>query len=563
MKKLFLLLTVFFAVNSFTKANVSFDDLQFSDETNQYWYYIESIRSSDLAKAFHTLTVETYEDTDLIKYKPVVRDNEEFLWKLVGDANSFHLINKAGKVVSVAQSFTATNGDKNCVTASGDIAAAEELTIEVWKDNSDYVQIKYAAGDYFDHNSTYWNPLLDFVGNWTKDGEGAQLKFYSEDYFDQQPYIPEDGEWHYIVFQKGDVVLERVEDGSLKTAFPREDADGQLWKVVKTGDEYLLESKAGGKIAYATDTYTTTAAGTELSLLKADNISFPLTVIIKRDATDNALSQTPNAGLGKIIGEAVASDASVFKFIKADEIDFTAYPDHSPVISNANSIYWYYIVFQRNNADLYLTDMGENQAIKVQNLYEEGEQDTQIWKLTGVGNEYIFTNKEGNSIQFKENAFLDYDSKEQNGFVTVSDITEATTLSLRKEVKSDYKGAWTIAQDEDTNSGFNPFGGSIANNYIGLYGLTDGGSAVRFVLFEAEDTALEYISVAKAQVSVSNKALKVEAENIKDVTIFSATGQMIDSKAGYFEFMLPSSGYYLVAINYTDGTREVVKVVLK
>lgn len=83
------------------------------------------------------------------------------------------------------------------------------------------------------------------------------------------------------------------------------------------------------------------------------------------------------------------------------------------------------------------------------------------------------------------------------------------------------------------------------------------------IIYDEEGTGLEVIDAEnKADLILDGTYLKVIGESIKDVSIYSIMGQLLESQQSIFSFKLPISGCYLVSIIYADATKEIRKILI-
>ena len=297
--------------------------------------------------------------------------------------------------------------------------------------------------------------------------------------------------WYYINFERGSAYMRDYGlDNAVANQVSKEGEDGQLWKFVSTGisGKYKIVSKTGLELAY-TEVGISGASAERFYTTNSSSYTFNFSTYPSKDGWQifcNEIGRYVNKSNSDLtFGQYLRKDdpGNAVKFIAEAKMTTFTYPK----VSNGGVDYWYYIEFIRNNnaaGGLVVQDNGiGNKMTAAQKLVQAPNQ---LWKITGTEGNYYLTNKNsGETIALVDGAFQSSDTEE--------DLFELLTLlsghmSVKRKATS-------------SQSGFNPNGGSNVGNYIGEYGINDGGSALRFVLGLSDDVMLNTLTVSEGTLS--------------------------------------------------------------
>lgn len=463
---------------------VGYPKISTEDNTEEYWYYIRSLRAGDT----RALQVNTAND-NLAYFGTVAKNDDSFLWKVTGTPGNYKLISKDGKAISGITTKAADGGTKDLVIAvdydvagGGMLPALSEVDITKYKSEDGVWQLSFpnaASYKFFNINNSYWTPFENYIGLFDSGDGGNPIKFLTEQ---EQFQAAEVGVPYYIQFQNGKTVLSGTgADKLLRTRYPLANAVEQLWTLSGTTDNYTLENGLGQKIDYVNGKYVASTTGSvTFKIVASANTTYPNSWDLQRNSSTQGMNQDGGAGFDRALAEWDLGDASnALKFILPAEMDFASYPDYMPTISDDTNDAWYLLRFERKNSGvtdyIYVTEMGSGKAL--QPNYLDPFNMNQFWKLTGENNQYVFTNKNNNTIQYGS---FDYNGTSKSAFGSIETGTP-TNLSLDNVVSGSFPKSWAIKRSQTTTSGFNPDGGSVPGKFVGEYTRTDGGSALRFV----------------------------------------------------------------------------------
>ncbi|MCC8145590.1 MAG: T9SS type A sorting domain-containing protein [Bacteroidales bacterium] len=372
--------------------------------------------------------------------------------------------------------------------------------------------------------------------------------------------------WYYIQFTKGNAVLEDFGEAvPLTTQNVSLINAEQHWKIVEASKpsgeyKYEIESAKGHKLCYLSSRFVTSKTSTAalFSIVKSTSTAYPGFVL---KYNSGYMNQKGGETFGKLLerGTSLASAGSSLIFVPTHLMEEPPGPEIPKVSSVDDSDEtWYYIQFNRtSNTSLkpVLQDMGENAKLRTENAKENSN--AQLWKLIPASApngdyEYELISKTGRKIAY--NSTL-------SRYITTSSSAGAK-LKLT-EVYPD----WAIQRYGRGTSGMNQSGGAGPGREICDYSYSDQGSICNFVTPQKMwgYTSLPAIDTDKekrTRISMDNKSLKIEGEDIKNVTIYSVAGQILNTRTNSFSYELPG-GVYILSVSYADSVTETIKVAVK
>ncbi|MDH8701187.1 hypothetical protein M2138_000526 [Dysgonomonadaceae bacterium PH5-43] len=214
--------------------------------------------------------------------------------------------------------------------------------------------------------------------------------------------------WYYIQFRSENGVLCDMGEGELiETKQKAIGSSAQLWKVIKTANKYTFVNKTGRKMSFADGRFNTSSTeSVTVDIVATTNSSYTPAWEIQRTGASGCMNQWGGAGLDVQLGEWSKGDAgNALLFVCADRIR-----NFFPEVSDANNVKWYYLQFINSNKVIQGGNAGEPIIARDPLPNKDG----QLWKITASGEQYILTNKLGNSIAFNNNAY-DTDVSEIKG----------------------------------------------------------------------------------------------------------------------------------------------------
>ena len=204
--------------------------------------------------------------------------------------------------------------------------------------------------------------------------------------------------WYYIQFcNGGNVIQDMGNNANLLTKAKTEGLTSQLWKFTGTKNNYVIVSKGGRKMNYASERFQAgSTSSLKFTLISTSNTNYAPAWELQPKGQSYCVNQWGGAGVDKPLGQWNAGDNNnPLIFIPEDPIT-----DLIPEISNGNGETWYYIQFEKGGA--VLQDMGTGERLKTK---IPRKQDSQLWKVTRTSTGYMLTSKQGNAITYSEGYF--------------------------------------------------------------------------------------------------------------------------------------------------------------
>ena len=289
-EKIFLLLLLFSVglLNAQTSPKLSTDG-------NEYWYYMQFCNGKSVIQ-------DMGNDANLLT-KTKVEGQASQLWKFIGTKDNYIIVSKNGRKINLVSDFyTASSSSsvsfKLISTTNSTYAPAWELQ-RIGASNA----MNQYEGSGIDRK----------ISDWTVADNNNPLIFVAED--PATELIPEISDadteiWYYIQFKKRGAVLQDMGDGeNLKTKIPRRAQRGQLWKITRTSDSYVLESRLGNKIYYSDGFFKTSSTkSSSLKIVFSTSENYAPALELQRVGTTTCMNQWEGAGLERKLGAWTAGD---------------------------------------------------------------------------------------------------------------------------------------------------------------------------------------------------------------------------------------------------------------
>ena len=201
---------------------------KFSDETNEYWYFVKTVGRSKFFQAGS-------DDTKL-ELASSASNEDQLKWKFIGRKDNFVMVSKAGKYVYAMNPDHKDNGRFQLGT---DAASAETFYFDPC---GDYVEIvRVGDGSKYGMNDRSVNDPTG-VGIWNNDQAGNRLQFFTaESMFAAEPTLYNsaadlNGEslYYYIQFKTGGAVVEDKQAGNNAQTAAMANSDAQRWAFIGT-----------------------------------------------------------------------------------------------------------------------------------------------------------------------------------------------------------------------------------------------------------------------------------------------------------------------------------------
>lgn len=371
----------------------------------------------------------------------------------------------------------------------------------------------------------------------------------------------EDNEiWYYIQFNKGKAVLEDFGEAvPLTTQNVSLINEEQHWKVIEAATpsgeyKYQIVSAKGHSLCYSSSFITSkTSTPALFSILNSTATNYPGLVL---KSNGGYVNQKGGETFGKILerGASIAAVGSSLTFIPVELMEEPPAPEKPKVSSKDDSNEtWYYIQFIRtSSASLIpvLEDMGNAAKLMTKNAVKN--KDEQLWKLIETASpsgeyKYELVNKSGRKIAYDTNL---------SRYIASSSSTVKLKLT---EVATDL----AIQRSGGGNNGMNQSGGAGPNRELCDYGYSDQGSICNFITPEKMWGITDMPTITpekRTKISMENRILTINGENVCLVTIYQLTGQVLYSATDSFSFKLPDSGIYILSVQYNDQITETIKI---
>ena len=310
---------------------------KFSDETNEYWYFV---KMQERAHYFRAATT----DTKLEVVSPATNE-DQFKWKFIGTKDNFIMVSKAGKYV---YAMDAENTGTARFQLGTEAASAETFYFDPCGDYVEIVRVddtnKYGMNN---RNNGYDTG----VGVWYNNDSGNRLQlFAAESMFAPEPTLyasasdlNDESLYYYIQFKTGGAVVEDKGAGTNAQTATMANSDAQRWAFIGTDIRSLKAiSKAGRYLSYSDSRYKTTdsesgAVTFELRQSSAHPGYFELV----NSGASQAMNQWGGTGAGKPLGVWNIGDSNnPFRVVLPPApVEPAFYADATP----AEGDEWYYI----------------------------------------------------------------------------------------------------------------------------------------------------------------------------------------------------------------------------
>ncbi|NDV46736.1 hypothetical protein D0T49_06710 [Paludibacter sp. 221] len=230
--------------------------------------------------------------------------------------------------------------------------------------------------------------------------------------------------WYYIQFCKGGAVIQDM--GNNTNLLTKKKVDGQasqLWKLTGTHDNYVLVSKQGRTMNYSSNRFqASTGSSVKFALVSTTNTSFAPAWELKRVGQTQCMNQYGGAGVDAELGQWTAGDGNNPLIFIPEDPSRELFPE----ISSGTNHVWYYIQFKKGDA--VLQDMGDGENLKTK---IPRKHDSQLWKVSYSGDNYIIESKLGNKIIYSD------------GFYKTSS-TGSTLFQVRSTTNKNYPTAFEL-----------------------------------------------------------------------------------------------------------------------
>ena len=516
---------------------------KFSDETNEYWYFVKMTGRSTYFKGAST-------DTKL-ELNATVTNEDQFKWKFIGTKDNFTMVSKAGKYVYEMDASNTGTGRFQLGTAA---ASAETFYFDPC---GDYVEIVRVgdANKYGMNDRSVNNPAG--VGIWTNNDSGNRLQFFAaESMFAPEPTLyasasdlNDESLYYYIQFKTGGAVVEDKGAGTNAQTATMANSDAQRWAFIGTDIRSLKAiSKAGRYLSYSDSRYKTTdsesgAVTFELRQSSAHPGYFELV----NSGASQAMNQWGGTGAGKPLGVWNIGDSNnPFRVVLPPA---PVEPEFYADATAADGDEWYYIQFCNGSLNWSApATVGEKVTVTVDAKYKE----EMMWRFIGNKNSFKLVNKKGE--------FAYFDGTDQNGFLKTAasdENTDAYKFSLVVS-KGNYAQAWEIKPTGVTSTQYphlNMYQGAHEGKPISVWTAGDGGNPMKFLPVSGISFA-DYTVASSASFTPENKLTLWYNEPATTARLYSG-GQ---GYSNWMEWSLPIGNGQLGASLFGGVMRDEIQI---
>jgi alpha-L-fucosidase 2 len=270
--------------------------------------------------------------------------------------------------------------------------------------------------------------------------------------------------WYYVDFTTGNNNLQDNGAGQNLTVATDAVSDYQKWQFIGDEDEFIMRSKAGEYVGFASSRFN--AVADISSAQKMSMIVNGTNFEIGRKGVSNRMNQWGGAYSGAQLGEYNVGDKNnLVTFAAAEPI----LPRFSSSVEPSDDDEWYYIQFLKSgNTIASKGTTGQNcvQAVIARD-------DAQLWKLVGTQDKFQLVNRLG-----------EYASVGSSGMLISSTTEYSDGFGLEVTTNTNYPIGWEIRKGT-TSSYMNQWSGTSIGNYIGFYYKGDNNNPLQFVKMDA------------------------------------------------------------------------------
>ena len=269
--------------------------------------------------------------------------------------------------------------------------------------------------------------------------------------------------WYYIQFKAGNGVLSDEGEGSImKTATAEVNTAGATqYALIGTKDNFYLKCRTGRYVNFADGAYkTSTTAKVSLKLIVHGKDANYWE--IQRPASNQCMNQFQGSGIGRELHEWTANDDNnPVKFVS--ELP-RPIPD---IFSYEDDPTYYYVQF--NKGEGVLCDRGDNTKLKTAQISKD---DANLWMFVGASNNFYMKSKEGNYVNFVEDAFK-------------SSSTTKVAMKIIATTNGEAEGCWELQRVAADKKSMNQHQGSGINRELHEWNQGDANNPVRLVIAKA------------------------------------------------------------------------------
>lgn len=351
--------------------------------------------------------------------------------------------------------------------------------------------------------------------------------------------------------------------------------DAQLYRFEGTYSKFKVISKTDGELAHVSspdNRIIIAETGDFFRFEPTPQVDYSGKWALVHVEKGTGINETSNTAC--LYG--INDNGSVVDFI-ADDFNWF---EGAPELSTASAPKWY--ALKNCRAERVLTnELGFDQLLFTKTLIEEAgeEQDKQLFRFEGEYESFKIISKSENYLKATTSSWTIPAADPEAEPIQITDALriivseEGDDFTFSRSTNAQYGGsnAWIIKNLITTGSNGNAINANNGKEYeVTLYGSGDGGSVWEFIRAEdigGGDSFVPQIDAnLRAQLFVSANTLTVKAENMSSIAIYNITGAKIMSSTtnnSSFEYTMPTAGYYVVSVTYSDAKTENIKFIVK
>ena len=512
---------------------------KFSDETNEYWYFVKMTGRNTYFRA-------DTDDTKLEVVSPATNE-DKFKWKFIGTKDNFIMVSKAGKYVNEMNANDKDNGRFQLGTAA---ASAETFYFDPC---GDYVEIvRKGDNNKYGMNDRSVNTPAG-VGVWDNNAGGNRLQFFTvaanPTLYASAAELNDESLYYYIQFKTGGAVVEDKGANTNAQTATMANSDAQRWAFIGTSISSLKAiSKAGRYLSYSDSRYkTTTDEASAVTFELRESSAHPGYFELVNSGASQAMNQVGGTGAGKALGVWNIGDPNnPFRVVLPPApVEPAFYADANA----ADGDEWYYIQFCNNSLNwIAPATVGGQVTVTADAKYKE----EMMWRFIGNKNSFKLVNKKGE--------FAYFDGTNQNGFLktaTSDGNTDAYKFSLVVS-KGNYAQAWEIKPTGVTSTQYphlNMYQGAHEGKPISVWTAGDGGNPMKFLPVSGISFA-DYTVASSASFTPENKLTLWYNEPATTARLYSG-GQ---GYSNWMEWSLPIGNGQLGASLFGGVMRDEIQI---
>ncbi|MDD6921396.1 MAG: glycoside hydrolase family 95 protein, partial [Bacteroidales bacterium] len=442
---------------------------KFSDEENEYWYFLNMPNRNTYMKAAST-------DTKL-ELAASATNSDAFKWKFIGTKDNFIMVSKAGMYVYDLDADNTTTARFQVGTAS---ASAKAFYFDPCGDYVEIVRVGDSNRRGMNDRSVN-NP--SGVGIWNNNDDGNRIQFFAVEnmYAEAPELVASSAEltgatYYYMQFKTGGAVVEDKGAGNNAQTAAMLNKNEQRWAFIGTNLTSLKAiNKAGRYLSYNGTNYQTVAAEDDAVTFELrQSTTHPGFFELVNDGASQAMNQVGAAGAGRNLGVyTIGDDNNPFKVVLPPAPVEPIFYDNATA---ADGDEWYYMQFCNGSFNWIAPSTVGNQVTVTKSLQYKEEM---MWRFVGTKNEFKLVNKKGQYAYF--------DGQNESGSLKTSSSDGGTNAAYKFSLVASagsYLQAWEIKPAGVTSNDYphlNMYQGAEEGHSISVWSAGNSGNPMKFI----------------------------------------------------------------------------------